>query len=294
MGLAAIIPILIFASILISFFGSIAGVGGGVLFIPLLLMIFPEKSFEELKFVSTLLVFISAFINVLIEIIKKRINWWLMLVILIFSVPSILFGNWLATLFDQNIAKLIIAVLLFLVTVLLIIAEYVIKPLQLKKSENIDQTQTDNVNASNLIEQKKNSWFMLKINADTKVNLFWIILITIVGGIVTSVTGMGGGPILMPMLLLICLLSMKEAAPISHIIIGITSAVSLIFQYNMFDNKELNLHLSLPMIMGVIAGTIACMYAKKYITKEIYIKWILIVLIWVSIGKIIFDLASNW
>ncbi|WP_157795154.1 hypothetical protein [Spiroplasma clarkii] len=47
---------------------------------------------------------------------------------------------------------------------------------------------------------------------------------------------------------------------------------------------------ALPMICGVVGGTVLAIWFKKIIKKEVIIKWILIVLIWLSIIKIVYDL----
>lgn len=95
----------------------------------------------------------------------------------------------------------------------------------------------------------------------------------------------------MPLLLLTCGLTMKQATPISHSIIAVTAFVSLCFSYKFFANQNLNLHISLPMACGVISGTIIAYIFKSKITNEIVIKWILIILIWVSIIKMIIDIT---
>lgn len=265
--------ILIIVALVVSILGSISGVGGGVLFVPILLFLLPNYSFSEIKFVSTLLVFASAFINVFLEILNKRISWTLIILILITTIPTIFLGIYLSSLINPRISQIIVIIILIIVCNLLSFSNLLDRRLSSKTHHS------------------KANWYMLQTNG-ISVNIFKIILITFLGGLITALTGMGGGPILMPLLLLICNLSIKQAAVISHTIIAITAFVTLCFSYQYFLNRPLNLQISLPMICGVITGTLIAYSIKNKITNEIIIKWILIILIWISIIKMIVDISK--
>ncbi|AXK51522.1 sulfite exporter TauE/SafE family protein [Spiroplasma alleghenense] len=274
MGLAGLIPILIVLALLVSALGSLSGVGGGVLFVPILLLLLTSKSIEEVKFLSTLLVFTSSLINVCYNLYKKSINYLVILIGLTFSIPMIFLGNYLVTLFDSNILKLIIGITLIFIGILLVLVEYKFK----------------NKLLSTTVEQTNAKKFQfLKISDGNYISTFKVIIIALTGGLITSLTGMGGGPILMPLLLIWCKLSIKNAAPISHALIAGASLVSLITNYQFFQEFDLIVVHGLPMIFGVIIGTISAIWLKKYVKKEIYIKWVLIILIWASAIKMIID-----
>jgi uncharacterized membrane protein YfcA len=91
---AGLIPLLILLAISVSYIGSISGVGGGVIFTPLLLLLLPLEM-PQIKIISTILVFIGSFINFFIEIIKRKVNWILFILIVPVSVPSIFLGAFL-------------------------------------------------------------------------------------------------------------------------------------------------------------------------------------------------------
>lgn len=276
MSIAILIPLLIIIALLVSILGSISGVGGGVLFIPILLFLLTDNTFSEIRFISTLLVFTSAFINVFIEVVKKRFNWILMTLIIVVAVPTIFLGNYLASLIDQRVTQIIALVILSIVSILLSFSDFFNKKVaQLKK-----------------VPTNQANWYILKTNYGISVNIFTIILITFLAGIITTLTGMGGGPIVMPLLILTCGLTMKQATPISHSVIAVSAFVSLCLSYQYFGNQQLNLQVSLPMVCGVFAGTIIAYFIKNKIKNEAIIKWILIILIWISIIKMIIDVAS--
>ncbi|AHI54280.1 hypothetical protein SSABA_v1c08810 [Spiroplasma sabaudiense Ar-1343] len=271
MSLFILIPILFVIALLVSGLGSVSGVGGGVLFVPLLLILLPSKNIEEIKFISTLLVFVSATINVIWNLIKKNINYLVILIGIVASVPAVFLGRYIAGLFSLDVLKIIIGAILIFVSILLILVEYVFKNKEKKNNSEIK------------------SKFNIKINEQSSINIFKLIFISIAGGLITSLTGMGGGPILMPILLIWCGLTMGQASPISHSLIAGASLISLLLNYHLFGDFEIMVKTGLPMLIGVIIGTIVAIAVKKYITKEIYIKWILIVLIWISAIKLILD-----
>ncbi|WP_338971928.1 sulfite exporter TauE/SafE family protein [Spiroplasma endosymbiont of Panorpa germanica] len=268
------IPTLLIIAALVSGLGSLSGVGGGVLFVPILLLLLKSNSVEEIKFLSTLLVFASAAINVGFNLFKKSISYKVILVGIVFSLPMVFLGNYVVTLFNADILKLIIGFLLLVVGGLLVLVEYFFKNRTLKK-----------INENQVIS----GFRFIKVNDESYISSIKLITIAMTGGFVTSLTGMGGGPILMPFLLIWCKLSMKQASPISHALIAGSSLIALLTNYQNFENFELLVPIGLPMIIGVISGTILALILKKYLKKEIYIKWVLIILIWLSAIKMIVD-----
>lgn len=230
MNIALLIPILLVAAILISFLGSISGVGGGVIFIPLFLLILTNRSMGEIKYLSTLLVFTSSFINVLIYSIKKNLNLWIVLICVVVSLPTIFLGNFISTLIDDKILKIIIISLLSIVTVILIYNQYA-------PSNKI------------VMRQRKTKWYQIK-QGNYIINAWSLIGVIVLGGLITSISGMGGGPILMPLLLLIFGLNIKNAAPISHTIIAISSLIMLVTNYDMLSHSNLMIENATPMIIG--------------------------------------------
>ncbi len=265
--------------LLISILGSISGVGGGVLYVPLFL-VFLNDELNDIKYISTFLVFLGSFMNVAIEIVKKRLNYKILLLGVIFSTISILIGNVISKSINSDaVIKIIVAVTLIIVTFMLIYSEYFLK-----------------VKDNSQKQYKLNKNFYIINNEGDKINIILLSLISFIGGIITSLTGMGGGPIIMPLLIIIFSLKISSAAPISHTLIMVSSFISLILNpismgYNPWAVKEIwvkNLVFAIPVILGFIAA----IYLKKVIKKEIYIKWLLIIVIWVSIIKIILDLVK--
>ncbi|AHI52951.1 sulfite exporter TauE/SafE family protein [Spiroplasma culicicola] len=265
--------------ILISSVGSISGVGGGVLYVPLLLVFFSSSilELEKIKFISTFLVLISSLFNVLIEIFKKRFSYIILLIGITFSVPTIFLGNWINSLLaNDNYLKIIILVMLTIVTILLIVNEYYFSKNKLKQKDILE----------------KNKWMYFQYN-EFKLNWLFLSTIALLSGLITSLTGMGGGPILMPLLLMIFKLDVKNSTPISHTLIAISSFITLFFNFELFSDQTIMLNLVLPLSIAAIIGAISAIYLKRIIKKEIIIKWILIILIWASEIKMLIDIINS-
>ncbi|PPE05438.1 sulfite exporter TauE/SafE family protein [Williamsoniiplasma lucivorax] len=276
MGMVETIVLLFFLTLLISFLGSLSGVGGGILYVPLLLLVVGDYyGIDQIKFISTFLVFTSALFNVLLEAYKKNINYWIILLAIIFATPAIFLGQYLNTVFNALIIKIIIIVFLGIVTLLLLLSEYVFKQKTYSK------------------KPPQNKFWIVPLNKNdqTQINLLIIPVVAFCSGIITALTGMGGGPVIMPALILLCYLNMKQATPISHTIIMVSSFVSLMLNYQTFTNQTITLNYLLPLSVAAIGSTTLAFVLKKHFHKEIYIKWLLIILIWASIIKMIVDIV---
>jgi uncharacterized membrane protein YfcA len=277
---SAYIPLILVFAATVAILGTFSGVGGGVLHIPVMVWVLTEIDLKEIKFISTILVFASALINTAIAMYKKEINYWIMIVAVVVATPTIFLGNYINNLINSGITEIIIVILLSYVTIQLIINQYVFK----KRS----------------VEQNmQRRWYHIYLQKNGKlVNGFFLCLVVVIAGMVTSLTGMGGGVILMPFLILVIKLNIKDSAPISHSIILITSFLTIIIESamgneNYFKDSHAMINVTTPMICGAVAGTVAAAFLKRFIKKEVVILWILIVLIWASIAKMIYDLSIN-
>lgn len=277
---AAYIPLLLVFAATVALLGSLSGVGGGVLHIPVMVWVLATTfDIKEIKFISTFLVFASALINLFIGIKNKKISYLVLLYAFSAAVPAVFLGNFINNIITKAwITEVIIVVLLIYVTIQLIINQYVLK----KK------------NVSQKIDQK---WYHIKLKNNNKlVNVFYLCIISFFAGIVTSLTGMGGGVILMPFLILVIKLNIKDSAPISHSIIFITSLLTIIIEStlgetNYFTDSLAMKNILVPMLAGAIIGTVITIFVKKYIKKETIILWILISLIWISIIRMTYEIV---
>ena len=167
---------LLLIGLFVSFICSMVGLGGGVLFIPILIMIFQldvNKAIGTSIFAMTLVTF-SATIGYAKS---KNVDWKLALIYDVFDIPGIVLGAYLTTIIPLNILKLICGLMICTVGCLIIFQKK--KPLPSSVSDE-DKPTSKNYDSSTSWKGKK---------------LVMIIFSSFLGGLVTGMVGMGGGTV---------------------------------------------------------------------------------------------------
>jgi hypothetical protein len=75
--------------------------------------------------------------------------------------------------------------------------------------------------------------------------------VSLLGGGISGIVGIGGGVIMMPVLNLIMKVPMRAAAATSNFMVGVTAAASA-FVY--FNRGFLELYAAVPTVLGIMAG----------------------------------------
>ena len=80
------------------------------------------------------------------------------------------------------------------------------------------------------------------------------LLISLIGGVISGVVGIGGGVIIVPIMNLVMKVPIKAAAATSNFMVGVTAAASAFI----FFNKGLvDLYLAVPSVVGIMIGAYA-------------------------------------
>ncbi len=172
--------VLIFALLLtgffISFLCSMVGLGGGVLFIPILILIYKldaNLAIGTSIFAMTLVTFSSTIGYAQ----SKNVDWKLALIYDVFDLPGIVLGAFLTTIIPLNFLKLICGIMICSIAGLIIFKKE--KSLSNNVSDE-DKPTTKNYNSSISWKGKK---------------LVLVIVSSFLGGLVTGMVGMGGGTV---------------------------------------------------------------------------------------------------
>jgi len=194
----AIISILIALGVGAGTLGSLVGVGGGIIMVPVL----TYMGFSPSQIASTsLLAVTSTSASSTLEYAKqKRIDYSTGLKMAIFAIPGSVLGAFLAGLISLESFKLYFAILLILTGIYL-----------LYRNSARAKTAYDG-QADVTVPAKPSSLSYLLMFAGT-----------FFSGIISSLFGVGGGIIFVPMMLLIFGMKMFRAAPTSQFIILISS-----------------------------------------------------------------------
>ena len=113
--------------------------------------------------------------------------------------------------------------------------------------------------------------------------------VSLVAGSVSGLLGIGGGPIKVPMMYLIMGVPLRVATATSNFMIGVTAATSALVYYGRGD---LRLDIAAPLVVGVFSGSIlGARVAPRIQTK--YIGYLLIALMLYLSMQMIYKLATG-
>lgn len=183
-----IIILLFFIGIAVSTLASMVGLGGGVLFIPILILIFqldPDKTVGTSVFCMTLTTF-SATIGYWRH---KCVNVKLGLAYDIFDIPGIILGAWLTEILPGYVLEIACGIAVSLLALMVIFKK------NSKSSEKTSQTKTNNQSCDIPAESSPNPQKYDFSFAFKGQNLKWVVISSFLGGLMTGMVGLGGGTV---------------------------------------------------------------------------------------------------
>jgi uncharacterized protein len=208
--------------ILVGIIGALTGIGGGFILMPILLLIFPEKTPSELAAIIMTVIFVNSVTGTISNFKLKTINYKTGILFSIFSIPTVILGNYLRLFIDSKRFALFFGLFLILSSVFIFFSK------------------TDE--QKNLEEEKS----IIKIITGCAVS----ILI----GLISSFFGIGGGFIFVPFLIYFLKFQVKNATATSlFILIFISLTIIVLSIIN--QNYKFEIYLMCALIIGVIIGS---------------------------------------
>ncbi len=235
---------LIILGILVGAFGTLIGVGGGFIIVPLLILIY---NFEPKIAVGTslMIVFLNSFSGSLAYIKQKRVDFKVGLLFALLTIPGALLGAYIVNYIKSNLFKAIFSLILILLSLQLII-----KPLG-KKFFNLKINGTHH---RRIVNGEGNIY-------EYSLSLTKGLLISFCVGFVSSIFGVGGGIIHVPAMILLLGFPTHIATATSHFILIFTSITGVLTHASL-NNVKLNF--AIPIGFGVIIGAqIGAFLSKK-------------------------------
>lgn len=215
---------------LVGVLGTMIGAGGGFILVPILLLIFPEKTPEEITGISLAVVFFNSISGTLAYHTMKRTDYKSGLIFTISTIPGAIIGTLIIALIPKNVFSLIFGIILIALAIYLF--------LNPDKKNKINKK---NVNKTTPVIQKK--WSGILIN------------LTI--GFISTLLGIGGGIIRVPALVHILDFPVHTATATSQFIVAIMSFSGSIIHLvngNLSNNFLSILTLSIAAISGAQIG----------------------------------------
>lgn len=220
-----ILLLLLIIGLLVGILGTIIGAGGGFILVPILLILFPEKTPDEITSISLAVVFFNSISGTLAYHKMKRIDYKSGLIFAVSTVPGAILGSLVITMISKSIFNLIFGI------ILTIIATYLfLKP---ENKNNIKKS----IKETPIKTQKK-----------------WLgVLINLTIGFISTLLGIGGGIMRVPTLVHLLNFPVHIATATSHFIVSIMAfSGSIVHLIN--GNYQSNIILIFPLSISAIVG----------------------------------------
>ena len=236
-------------------FGSIIGVGGGIIFTPILtLMGLPPAQISSTSLMAVTFTSISSVISYARH---RRIKYRIACKIALLSMPGAILGVYLSTVISIGLFKMFFSIILIIAVIYILF------------------------NGSTKNEKGKK-----KIQFDPYPLLYSC---AFAAGIVSSLFGVGGGIIFVPMLLILMSMKMYEAAPTSQFIIMISAATGLVIHAIMGNP---NYVFAMSLAVGAFVGGAIGAELSGHLRENFLQIFLSISLLFVS-GRLIFDVIDD-
>jgi uncharacterized protein len=223
--------------------GTLVGAGGGFLLAPLFIFLFPTIEPARLTALSLLAVAANSLSGCVGYAVRRKVHWPSVLVFSAMGIPGVYLGVELSQLIPRQLFETVFAVFLFTMCTFVF-------------------------------------WRSFRARKDHHDNQFWnkrsIVLgglISVFIGVLSSLLGIGGGIVHVPLLSEVLNYPIHFAAGTSHSILAITSVVAVITHY--FKGDLNNLESFVPyLVVGLVIGA----QGGAAISKKVHGRWILRVL----------------
>ncbi|MDD2370430.1 MAG: sulfite exporter TauE/SafE family protein [Firmicutes bacterium] len=212
------IVLLTILGVFVGMVGTMIGAGGGFILVPVLLILFPNKTPEEITSISLAVVFFNAVSGTLAYRKMKRIDYKSGILFSIATIPGAILGSFVVGILSRNIFNLIFG------TLLIIIATYLaLKP---DNKNSITTTISDKLTVRKIIDSDNNEYVY-------SYNKYLGMFLSLIVGFVSSLLGIGGGIIHVPILVHILNFPVHLATATSHFVLAIMSFTgSLVHLFN--------------------------------------------------------------
>jgi uncharacterized membrane protein YfcA len=208
--------------LLIGTIGSLTGIGGGFLLMPILLLIFPDKSVTGLAIISMTVVLFNSLAGSVPSILRRRVNWKLVVPFALATIPTGLLGllaqSWLPPgPFRKIFGAFMLLSALFLMW----------RQMPHKRSDVTSNMGKD--------------------------NFAFGLLLSLGIGFISSFFGVGGGFLFVPLFVYILGQPVRQATANSQLILVVVSLTSLVVGI-IQGQLQLDIQLMAFLVVGVVGG----------------------------------------
>lgn len=193
-------PWLIYLGLLTGAYGTLIGIGGGVILVPALLFLYPGSTPETLTAVSLAIVFLNSLSGTIAYSRQRRIDYRSGFLFAMATVPGTIIGAWAIHFLRRDLFSLIFGIMLILLSLLL----------QLKPREKTVTASLLHKGKARTIVDASGETFVYSYNLPLGIALSFGV------GFVAGLLGIGGGVILVPMMIYLLFFPTHIATATSH------------------------------------------------------------------------------
>ena len=258
------------ASFIAGSIGSLLGLGGGIILVPALTILFgiPIHEAIGLSFIGVL---VNSSSSSLVYIKNRMVDMKLSSILELGAVTGSIIGAYTALLIDNDTLSTIFGIVLGYISIDMY--------RKLKKNLENNNTESNSDYERKYFDENTNEIIRYSVTREKEGTI-----LSIIGGIFSGLLGMGGGAIFVPIMNRIMNVPIKVAIATSSFMIGITSLVgALIF----FNNGFIDITIVPPIILGIFFGAQIGSRVNKVIDKQILTNIFCLVLICIALRMII-------
>ncbi|MEA2087852.1 MAG: sulfite exporter TauE/SafE family protein [Candidatus Caldatribacteriota bacterium] len=245
---------------------SMIGIGGGVLYVPILLAFgFP---FYQAAAISIFIIMALSISSSLVYHRVQLVDWKLALIIEPLTAIMSLIGGYYSSFIQIKELKILF------ILVLIVSGYFMLKPIKEIQSKFINQ-------------RKWGYWLRKFGEEEYSINLLIGFPITALAGLMAGLLGIGGGVIKVPLMVLLLGVPMKIAVGTSCLMVGITALFGFWghFFAGHFEPK-MALVLALMVFAGAQAGSRISVKVDKILLKKIYAIFLFLISAWMMVNVV--------
>jgi hypothetical protein len=216
-------PWLIWLGLLTGAYGTLIGIGGGVILVPALLLLYPGATPDTITAISLAAVFLNSLSGSIAYFRQRRIDYRSGLLFAMATVPGTIIGAWATHFLRRDVFSFIFGIMLILLALFL----------QLRPREKKETTSPSPDGIVCTVVDDKGETFVYSYNRPLGIALSFGV------GFLAGLAGIGGGVILVPVLVYLLCFPTHIATATSHFTLtfsalagSLTHAVAGSYAYN--------------------------------------------------------------
>ena len=246
---------------------SLFGQGGGVLYTPIQILL--GVPFQTASATSLFLIMVMAFSSTMVFHKAQTVDWQMAATMEIPTMTGAFVGGFISDYFSENI-------LILTLVGLLIIGSFAMN----RKASQQRKTFSP-------AKEKMWIWKRNMNGVPYQINILMLIPVTLLVGFLTSIVGIGGGPIKVPMMVLLFGVPMDIAVGSSAFMVGLTATAGMIGHTAMGHwDWRISLILAVPVFIGGQIGSHFSTRLKKEKLQKWFGLFLLLIAVIIFIQKI--------